>query len=107
MSKITIKAIQKAVAEQFGMSIAELKEKNNARDLVAARQMAMYLARTLTGASLPEIARSFGGRHHTTVIYAVRRVLERSQSDRNLRIALAKLQNTLKDQETADHPEPK
>ena len=77
------------------MSIADLKEKNNARDLVAARQMAMYLARTLTGASLPEIARSFGGRHHTTVIYAVRRVLERSQSDRNQRIALVKLQNTL------------
>ncbi|MGB9148286.1 MAG: chromosomal replication initiator protein DnaA, partial [Acidobacteriaceae bacterium] len=64
--KITIESIQRAVAEQFGMRVAELKQKNNSRAVVVPRQIAMYLAKQLTEASLPEIGRQFGGKHHTT-----------------------------------------
>src|ERR1700733_10062767 len=64
--KITIEAIQRAVSEQFGMRVAELKQKNNSRSVVVPRQIAMYLAKQMTEASLPEIGRQFGGKHHTT-----------------------------------------
>jgi chromosomal replication initiator protein len=77
------------------MSIAELKSKNNSRDVVAARQIAMYLTRQLTQMSLSEIGRRFGGKHHTTVIYAVRQIIEQSQSDKILRTTLAELQEAL------------
>jgi len=64
--KITIEAIQRAVAEQFGMKVADLKQKNNSRNVVVPRQIAMYLAKQMTEASLPEIGRQFGNKHHTT-----------------------------------------
>ncbi len=91
MSRITIKAVQQAVSKQFGMTIAEFKEKNNSRDIVEARQIAMYLTRQLARASLPEIGLRFGGKHHTTVIYAVKRIGKRIQSDQDLRTTLEKL----------------
>jgi len=56
--KITIEAIQRAVAEQFGMRVADLKQKNNSRNVVVPRQIAMYLAKQMTEASLPEIGAS-------------------------------------------------
>ena len=59
--KITIEAIQRSVAEQFAMRVTELKQKNNSRQIVVPRQIAMYLAKQLTEASLPEIGRQFGG----------------------------------------------
>src|ERR1700736_65047 len=60
--KITIEAIQRSVAEQFGMRVAELKQKNNLRQIVVPRQIAMYLAKQMTEASLPEIGLQFGGK---------------------------------------------
>jgi len=57
--KITIESIQKAVSEQFGLRLAEIKLKNNSRVIVFPRQIAMYLAKHLTDASLPEIGRQF------------------------------------------------
>jgi len=63
--KVTIEAIQRAVAEQFGMRIADLKQKNNSRNVVVPRQIAMFLAKQMTEASLPEIGRQFGNKHHT------------------------------------------
>jgi chromosomal replication initiator protein len=69
--KVTIESIQKAVAEQFGLRLVEIKAKNNSRSIVYPRQIAMYLAKHLTEASLPEIGRQFGGKHHTTVLHAV------------------------------------
>jgi hypothetical protein len=74
--KITIEAIQRAVAEQFGMRVAELKQKNNSRQIVVPRQIAMYLAKQLTEASLPEIGRQFGGKHHTTVMHSIAKIDE-------------------------------
>ena len=59
--KITIDAIQKAVAEQFGLRVTEIKQKSNSRAIVFPRQIAMFLAKQMTEASLPEIGRQFGG----------------------------------------------
>ena len=74
--KITIEAIQRAVAEQFGMRVPELKQKNNSRQIVVPRQIAMYLAKQMTEASLPEIGRQFGGKHHTTVMHSIAKIDE-------------------------------
>ena len=68
--KITIEAIQRAVSENFGMRVSDLKQKNNSRNVVVPRQIAMYPpAKQMTEASLPEIGRGqFGNKHHTTVM---------------------------------------
>ena len=93
--KITIESIQRAVAEQFGMRVAELKQKNNSRAVVVPRQIAMYLAKQLTEASLPEIGRQFGGKHHTTVMHSIGKIDEQRRNDKNLNSTLNKLQETL------------
>jgi len=93
--KITIEAIQRAVAEQFGMRVSELKQKNNSRAVVVPRQIAMYLAKQLTEASLPEIGRQFGGKHHTTVMHSIGKIDEQRRSDKSLNSTLNKLQETL------------
>ncbi|WP_158752493.1 chromosomal replication initiator protein DnaA [Acidobacterium sp. S8] len=93
--KITIEAIQRAVAEQFGMRVAELKQKNNSRAVVVPRQIAMYLAKTMTEASLPEIGRQFGGKHHTTVMHSIGKIDEQRRADKDLNRMINKLQETL------------
>ncbi|HLI77771.1 MAG TPA: chromosomal replication initiator protein DnaA, partial [Acidobacteriaceae bacterium] len=93
--KITIEAIQRAVAEQFGMRVAELKQKNNSRQIVVPRQIAMYLAKQMTEASLPEIGRQFGGKHHTTVMHSISKIDEQKRHDKDLARTLGKLQETL------------
>jgi chromosomal replication initiator protein len=93
--KITIEAIQRCVAEQFGMRIAELKQKNNARQIVVPRQIAMYLAKQLTEASLPEIGRQFGGKHHTTVMHSIAKIDEQRRADKDLNRTINKLMETL------------
>jgi chromosomal replication initiator protein len=93
--KITIESIQRAVAEQFGMRVAELKQRNNSRAVVVPRQIAMYLAKQLTEASLPEIGRQFGGKHHTTVMHSIGKIDEQRRADKNLNSTLNKLQETL------------
>jgi len=93
--KITIEAIQRAVAEQFGMRVAELKQKNNSRAVVVPRQIAMFLAKQMTEASLPEIGRQFGGKHHTTVMHSIAKIDEQRRADKNLNSTINKLQETL------------
>jgi chromosomal replication initiator protein len=93
--KITIEAIQRAVAESFGMRVAELKQKNNSRQIVVPRQIAMYLAKQLTEASLPEIGRQFGGKHHTTVMHSIAKIDEQRQNDKDLNRTVNKLMETL------------
>jgi chromosomal replication initiator protein len=93
--KITIEAIQKAVAEQFGLRLPEIKAKNNSRQIVFPRQIAMYLAKHLTEASLPEIGRQFGGKHHTTVLHSIEKIDTQRQSDKDLNRTLNKLTETL------------
>jgi chromosomal replication initiator protein len=93
--KITIDSIQKAVAEQFGLRVVEIKAKDNSRAIVYPRQIAMYLTKHMTEASLPEIGRQFGGKHHTTVMHSVEKIEELRQSDKDLNRLLNKLTETL------------
>ena len=93
--KVTIETIQRTVAEQFGMRVAELKQKNNSRQIVVPRQIAMYLAKQLTEASLPEIGRQFGGKHHTTVMHSISKIDEGRRTDKDLNRTLNKLMETL------------
>ncbi|HLX68581.1 MAG TPA: chromosomal replication initiator protein DnaA, partial [Verrucomicrobiae bacterium] len=82
--RVTIDTIQKAVAEKFGIRQIQLKEKSNTRTIVYPRQVAMFLVKELTAASLPEIGRAFGGKHHTTVIHSIGRINQLRQTDPNL-----------------------
>ncbi len=93
--KITIEAIQRAVAEQFGMRVSDLKQKNNSRNVVVPRQIAMYLAKQMTEASLPEIGRQFGNKHHTTVMHSIAKIDEQRRTDKDLHRTLNKLQEQL------------
>jgi len=82
---ITIETIQKFVAEYYQLKVTELKSRNNSKSVAMPRQVAMYLCKTLTHASLPEIGRSFGGKHHSTVIHSIRKVedLRKTNKDFN------------------------
>jgi chromosomal replication initiator protein len=93
--KVTIESIQKAVAEQFGLRLVEIKAKNNSRSIVYPRQIAMYLAKHLTEASLPEIGRQFGGKHHTTVLHSVDKIEGVRKGDKDLNRLLNKLTEQL------------
>jgi chromosomal replication initiator protein len=93
--KITIESIQRAVAEQFGMKVSDLKQKNNSRNVVVPRQIAMYLAKQMTEASLPEIGRQFGNKHHTTVMHSIGKIDEHRRTDKDLHRTLNKLQEQL------------
>ena len=93
--KITIEAIQRSVAEQFGMRVSDLKQKNNSRNVVVPRQIAMYLAKQMTEASLPEIGRQFGNKHHTTVMHSIAKIDDLRRADKDLHRTLNKLQEQL------------
>jgi len=79
--RVTIEEIQRKVAEHFNIKIAEMQSARRARAVARPRQVAMYLAKQLTSRSLPEIGRKFGGRDHTTVMHAVRKVEELRATD--------------------------
>ena len=93
--KITLEFIQRIVAEHFGMRVADLKQKNNSRNVVIPRQIAMYLAKQMTEASLPEIGRQFGGKHHTTVMHSIAKIDDQRRKDKDLDRTLNKLQEHL------------
>ena len=93
--KVTIEAIQRAVAEHFGMRVSDLKQKNNSRNVVVPRQIAMYLAKQMTEASLPEIGRQFGNKHHTTVMHSIAKIDDLRRADKDLHRTLNKLQELL------------
>ena len=78
--RVTIEDIQKRVAEHFNIRLADMHSPRRARAVARPRQVAMYLAKHLTTRSLPEIGRKFGGRDHTTVMHAIKRVEELRQS---------------------------
>jgi chromosomal replication initiator protein len=81
--RISIEEIQKKVAEHFNIKTAEMQSARRARQVARPRQVAMYLAKQLTSRSLPEIGRKFGGRDHTTVMHAVKKVEELRNADAN------------------------
>jgi chromosomal replication initiator protein len=77
----TVSEIQRQTADAFGISVEQLVSASRAGAVAWPRQLAMYLARELTGQTLPAIGRAFGGRNHTTVLHAYRRTAERIASD--------------------------
>jgi len=80
---VTIESIQKFVADYYNLKLNDLKSKNNSKSVAMPRQVAMYLCKSLTHASLPEIGRSFGGKHHSTVIHSIRKVEDLRKRDGN------------------------
>jgi chromosomal replication initiator protein len=93
--KVTIDSIQKAVAERFQIKQSQLKEKSNTKKVVYPRQVAMYLVKELTDASLPEIGRAFGGKHHTTVIHSINKIEKERHNDLELNRLLHNLMDSL------------
>ena len=92
--EVTIDGIQKLVADHFGIRIQELKAKNNSKRVVFPRQIAMWMARELTESSLPEIARAFGGKHHTTVLHSVEKIARKKRTDANFNKELSLLMSS-------------
>lgn len=78
---VTIDSIQKFIADYYKLKLADLKSRNHSKSIAMPRQVAMYLCKSLTKASLPEIGKSFGGKHHSTVIHSIRKVEEMRQND--------------------------
>ena len=76
---VTIEIIQKYVADYYNLKMADLKSRNNSKSVAMPRQIAMYLCKSLTHSSLPEIGRSFGGKHHSTVIHSIRKVEDHAE----------------------------
>lgn len=89
--RITIESVARAVAEKFSLQPAQLKQKTNEQRIVFPRQIAMYLAKELTPASLPEIGRWFGSKHHTTVLHSIQKIDKLRHRDQDLNSLLHKL----------------
>src|SRR5204862_2656676 len=82
---ITIDQIQRKVCDFFGIKVSDLKAQNRTKAVAFPRQIAMYLSRQLTHASLSELGRAFGGKDHTTVLHAVDKVRALIQDDPQLK----------------------
>jgi chromosomal replication initiator protein len=82
--KVTIEQIQKRVSEVFGLRAQDLKMRSNSKVISYPRQVAMFIVKQLTSASLPEIGRQFGGKHHTTVLHSINKIEGLRQSDKDL-----------------------
>jgi chromosomal replication initiator protein len=93
----TINSIQEAVAHLFNLSVEELRQDSSRRAVAVPRQIAMYLTKQMTDASLSEIGRHFGGKHHTTVMHSIAKVHELRRSDPALDHAVSKLLASLTD----------
>jgi chromosomal replication initiator protein len=93
--RITIDAIIRAVAGKCSLQPAQLKQKSNRREIARPRQIAMYLAKELTQASLPEIGRAFNGKHHTTVLHSIHRIEELRQADPDLNRLIQNISDSL------------
>src|SRR5205807_6174584 len=84
---VSIEWIQEVVSERFGITVTELTSDKRSQSIVYPRQVAMYLSRALTDASLPKIGKQFGGRDHTTVLHAngkIERMIKQDRSVYNL-----------------------
>ena len=93
---VTIEVIQKFVADYYQLKLAELKSRNNSKSVAMPRQIAMYLCKALTNASLPEIGKSFGGKHHSTVIHSIRKIEDLRQRDGDFNTLINTLSESLR-----------
>jgi chromosomal replication initiator protein len=94
--QVTVELIQKTVADYYKIKVADMYSKRRPSAIAMPRQVAMYLAKELTQKSLPEIGELFGGRDHTTVLHAVRKIASNRAKDAELNHALHVLEQTLK-----------
>jgi chromosomal replication initiation ATPase DnaA len=78
---LTLAAIKETVADHYRVSVREMNSARRAREIARPRQVAMYLSKALTRKSLPEIGRFYGGRDHTTVIHAIRKIEQLKAED--------------------------
>ncbi len=93
--RVSIENIQRVVCQEFHLTVSQLKAKNNSRAVAYPRQIAMYLAKELTTASLPQIGREFGGKHHTTALHAINKIAGSRKSDKTLDRLIHKLTDSL------------
>jgi chromosomal replication initiator protein len=93
--RLTVDVIQKTVADHFKLKVTDLKSKRRHRALTLPRQVAMYLSRQLTKSSYPEIGEKFGGKDHTTVMHAVKKILAQKTQDLDLKAHLDALERQL------------
>lgn len=94
--RLTMDRIQRVVCEEFSLNLNDMVSKRRAQAVARPRQVAMYLCKTLTRKSLPEIGRKFGGRDHTTVLHAVKRVNQLRADDTDFDLRIKQLEQTLK-----------
>ena len=94
--RVTIEEIQKRVAEHYSIRLADMHSPRRARLVARPRQVAMYLAKQLTSRSLPEIGRKFGGRDHTTVMHADRKIRNLMAERRSIYNQVTELTNRIK-----------
>ena len=94
--QITVELIQRTVAEYYKIKVSDMYSKRRPTSIAAPRQVAMYLAKELTQKSLPEIGELFGGRDHTTVLHAVRKIADARGKDTELNHAIHVMEQTLK-----------
>jgi chromosomal replication initiator protein len=94
--RVTIEHIQRMVCHEYTLTLSQLKSKNNSPAIARPRQVAMYLAKNLTPASLPQIGREFGGKHHTTVLHSIRKIEKERGGNRDLDKLINRLTDGLK-----------
>jgi len=90
-SRVSIPVVQKTVADYYKLTVDSLRSRSNMRQVLIPRQVAMYLCKRLTKKSYPEIARHFGGKHHTTVIHSVEKIERLVGSDREMDVIVRRL----------------
>ena len=93
---ITVDSIQKLVADTYNLKVSVLKSRNNRHEVAFPRQVAMYLCKQLTDASLPDIGRRFGGKHHSTVIHSIQKIEAKRQKEKEFDRMLENLMQSLK-----------
>lgn len=86
---VTIEVIQKFIANYYHLKVTDLKSRNNSQNVTLPRQIAMYLSKSLTNNSLPQIGKSFGGKHHSTVIHSIKKIEERRKRDREFNTVIS------------------
>jgi len=93
--ELTVEEIQKVVAQHFNIKISDLKSAKRLKALVLPRQVAMYIARQLTSCSYPEIGEKFGGKDHSTIIHAIKKIEKKLEEDLQLSSTVNSLRQTL------------
>ena len=93
--EISIETVQKAVCKYFGIRVADMTSKRRTNLVTFPRQVAMFLCRKLAGASYPMIGMRFGGKDHTTVLYACSTIEKRMKKDEELRAILDRIERTI------------